>query len=74
MQHSKPPKIKRTEPFGMPNDKPNMSIECSVSQCVHHCTKGNFCSLETVKIGGITNSTTANDTTDCQSFVKKYKC
>jgi len=49
----------------------NKSIECTVTQCRHHCDTENYCSLGRVKIGTHECNPTMDQCTDCLSFEKK---
>lgn len=48
--------------------KENKAIQCSVQQCRYHCTEGNYCSLNSIKVGTHEANPTACECTDCQSF------
>ena len=50
---------------------PNKSIECSVQQCAYHCTEGNYCALNTIKVGTHETNPTTTECVDCQSFEKR---
>ncbi len=50
------------------NKKANPSIECTVSQCVHHCGEQNFCSLDCIKVVTHEKCPTEIACTDCESF------
>lgn len=49
----------------------NKSIQCTVTQCQHHCTNQDYCSLDTVQIGTHESNPTVNQCTDCMSFMAK---
>ena len=49
----------------------NKSIECTVSECAHHCKGENYCSLEKVRITTHESNPTEVACTDCASFQKK---
>ena len=53
------------------NCKANMSIECSVVSCNHHCGSQNYCSLDRIRVGTHECSPTMDQCTDCLSFEKK---
>lgn len=53
------------------NCEANKSIECTVTQCKHHCDSVNYCSLGCVKIGTHECNPTMDQCTDCLSFVRK---
>ena len=48
--------------------KANMSIECTVNQCVHHCGAQNYCSLDCIKVVTHEANPTEIACTDCGSF------
>ncbi|HPE16661.1 MAG TPA: DUF1540 domain-containing protein [Oscillospiraceae bacterium] len=56
------------------NDKKNPSIRCSVSQCAHHSTNGNYCSLQEISVGCSIRPVTAHDCTECSSFCLEDGC
>ena len=43
------------------NCNANKSIECTVSQCAHHCNTANYCSLDKILVG----THEANPSMDC---------
>ncbi len=49
----------------------NKCIECTVSQCAHHCSDANYCSLEKIVVGTHECNPTVEQCTDCMSFRKK---
>ncbi len=49
----------------------NKCIECTVSQCAHHCTDANYCSLDKIVVGTHECNPTVDQCTDCMSFRKK---
>ena len=49
----------------------NRAIQCSVTQCRHHCGEENYCSLESIRVGTHECDPTVDACTDCLSFVKK---
>ena len=51
--------------------KANKSIECTVSQCAHHCASANYCSLERILVGTHEANPSMDQCTDCMSFRKK---
>ena len=51
--------------------KANKCIECTVSQCAHHCNAENYCSLDKIMIGTHEMNPTVDQCTDCMSFQKK---
>lgn len=53
------------------NNKANNSIECTVTQCKHHCEKENYCSLNKITVGTHEANPTMCQCTDCMSFVMK---
>lgn len=53
------------------NNKANNSIECTVTQCKHHCTDSNFCTLSRIMVGTHEANPTMTECTDCMSFEKK---
>ena len=46
----------------------NKSIECTVTQCAHHCKGKNYCSLKTIRVGTHEPNPTVIECTDCNSF------
>lgn len=52
-------------------NKANKSIECSVTQCRHHCDTQPFCSLEKIVIATHEANPTVEQCTDCMSFEVK---
>ena len=52
-------------------DTANRSIKCSVTQCSHHCSGENYCSLNCVTIGTHEAKPTMVQCTDCESFEAK---
>ena len=52
-------------------DKANKSIECTVTQCAHHCNDVNYCSLDCIKVVTHETNPTMDQCTDCASFLKK---
>ncbi|MBQ7255950.1 MAG: DUF1540 domain-containing protein [Oscillospiraceae bacterium] len=49
----------------------NHCIECSVTQCQHHCQQENFCALNQIKVGTHEKNPSMEQCTDCLSYVKK---
>ena len=49
----------------------NRCIQCTVSQCKHHCESENYCSLEKIQIGTHETDPTVKQCTDCMSFHRK---
>ena len=49
----------------------NKCIECSVSNCAHHCGTQNFCSLDKIRVGTHEANPTMAQCTDCLSYLKK---
>ena len=49
----------------------NRSIQCSVENCKHHCSQGNFCSLNCIRVGTNETNPTVPECTNCQSFLMK---
>ncbi len=49
----------------------NHCIECSVSQCRHHCGDENYCALSKVKIATHEPNPTQTQCVDCESFEVK---
>ena len=49
----------------------NKSIECTVTQCAHHCDLAIFCSLGKNKDGTHECNPTMDQGTDCLSFMRK---
>ena len=50
------------------NERENRSIHCTVSQCAHHCSACDYCSLDTVDIGTHESNPTVPKCVDCNSF------
>lgn len=50
------------------NCRPNMSIECDVTQCAHHVKGENYCSLDKIKVSTHEANPTEVKCTDCESF------
>lgn len=55
----------------MNNDKTNQSIVCSVEQCQYHSDRGDYCSLDTIRVGTHEMNPMKVECTDCESFVVK---
>ena len=53
------------------NCNANKSIECTVSQCAHHCNSQNYCSLDRILVGTHETNPTQDQCTDCKSFQRK---
>ncbi len=53
------------------NDKANMSIGCSVTQCKYHSNSENYCTLSSIKVGTHEADPTMCQCTDCESFEKR---
>ncbi len=53
------------------NSNPNRCIQCSVTQCKHHCGKEDYCSLEMIRVGTHEADPTVKQCTDCMSFDRK---
>ena len=49
----------------------NRSIQCTVTQCKHHCGQENYCSLDRILVGTHEANPTVDQCTDCKSFRKK---
>lgn len=49
----------------------NRCIECTVSQCKHHCAEENYCTLERILVGTHEADPTVKQCTDCMSFDRK---
>lgn len=49
----------------------NPSIECTVTECAHHCGTQNYCSLKAIKVVTHESNPTEIACTDCSSFVLK---
>lgn len=49
----------------------NKSIQCTVTQCQHHCTSQNYCSLDAITVGTHESNPTVEQCTDCMSFKVK---
>ncbi|MBP5605019.1 MAG: DUF1540 domain-containing protein [Ruminiclostridium sp.] len=55
----------------MSSERANKCIECTVSNCTHHCGSSNFCSLDSIRIGTHENNPEVEQCTDCLSFSMK---
>ena len=53
------------------NNQANKAIECTVSQCAHHCDHENYCSLDRILVGTHEANPAMDQCTDCKSFRKK---
>ncbi len=53
------------------NCTPNHSIECTVSNCKHHCTDEQYCALSKIQVGTHEANPTKEECTDCMSFEMK---
>jgi hypothetical protein len=49
----------------------NNSIQCTVTQCAHHCEHENYCSLNQILVGTHEANPTMDQCTDCKSFEMK---
>ena len=49
----------------------NKCIECTVSQCAHHCGTENYCSLDSILVGTHECNPTQDQCTDCMSLHTK---
>lgn len=49
----------------------NKCIECSVTQCKHHCGMEDYCSLDKIQVGTHESDPTMDQCTDCRSFAQK---
>ena len=47
---------------------PNMSIQCTVTNCANHCQEKQYCGLEAITVGTHEANPTMDQCTDCQSF------
>ena len=52
------------------SDQVNHSIKCSVTNCTHHCSDENYCSLNEIKVGCACDTTRPTNCkeTECASF------
>lgn len=55
----------------MMNEHANKAIECSVQNCVHHCSGEDYCSLNKIHVGTHEPNPKMDKCTDCQSYCKK---
>ena len=53
------------------NNTPNQSIQCTVTNCTHHCQDKNYCSLNSIRVGTHEANPTEIKCTDCESFKLK---
>ena len=51
----------------------NKSIECTVSQCAHHCGEQNYCTLDCIRVVTHESNPTEVACTDCSSFTPENK-
>jgi len=49
----------------------NKCIECTVTQCAHHCEEQDYCSLDQICVGTHESDPAMDQCTDCRSFAKK---
>ena len=63
--------INQRRSYKMDNCNANKSIECSVTQCRNHCTTGQYCALDKIRVGTHESNPTMDQCTDCLSFEKK---
>lgn len=49
----------------------NRAIQCTVTQCKHHCGQENYCSLNQIQVGTHESDPTVKQCTDCMSFDRK---
>ena len=49
----------------------NRSIQCTVTNCEHHCQSEQYCSLPEIRVGTHEANPTMTECTDCQSFSLK---
>ncbi len=54
------------------NCKANEAIKCTVTQCAHHCSSKDYCSLNSIQVGTHETNPTQVQCTDCNSFVLKH--
>ncbi|MGN0536617.1 MAG: DUF1540 domain-containing protein [Acutalibacteraceae bacterium] len=52
-------------------DKANKCIACTVEQCMHHCSRENYCSLDKIQVGTHETNPSVKACTDCMSFEPK---
>lgn len=55
----------------MSKERANKCIECTVTNCAHHCCDDDYCSLDSIKIGTHECDPTEDRCTDCLSFKMK---
>ena len=53
------------------NERANKCIECSITNCEHHCCDENYCSLDSIRVGTHEKNPTMYECTDCLSFKMK---
>ena len=53
------------------NTEKNESIQCTITNCEHHCQTADYCSLYTIQIGTHESNPTQIECTDCESFKMK---
>ena len=49
-------------------EKCNKSIGCTVTQCMYHNGKENYCTLDHIMVGTHEANPTMSECTDCNSF------
>ncbi len=50
---------------------PNKAIRCSITNCQHHCSSADYCSLNAISIGTHEANPTQKECVDCESFMMK---
>lgn len=53
------------------NCQANRSIQCTVTNCKHHCGSEQYCSLDCIMVGTHESDPTMKACTDCKSFEMK---
>ena len=49
----------------------NRAIQCTVTQCKHHCGQENYCSLNQIQVGTHESDPTVKQCTDCMPLDRK---
>ena len=55
----------------MGTEHANKCIACSITNCKHHCSEAEYCSLDSIHVGTHEANPTMDQCTDCQSFELK---
>ena len=55
----------------MSGERANKCIECTITNCAHHCYDSDYCSLDHIRVGTHEANPTVDQCTDCLSFDMK---